>query len=89
MENLFSMGALSSFTGDPEGYVKEGSENGHLSRGAPLGNLEGALFTGDFERQTKEGSTDEDNLVHVSTQHILLHVHAFCIQPYAFVMCII
>jgi hypothetical protein len=88
---FLSMGALSSFTGDPEEYVKEGSEDEHLSLsgGAPLGNLEWALFTGDFERQTKEGSTDEANLVHVRTQHILLHVRAFCIQPYTFVMCVI
>jgi len=61
-----SMGALRSFTRDPKGYVKEGSENEHLSpEGTPLENLEVVLFTGDFERQTKVGSTD-DNLV----QHI-------------------
>ena len=30
-----------SFTRDPGRYVKKGSGNGHLSIGAPLGNLEG------------------------------------------------
>jgi len=38
-----------SFAGDPETYV-EGSGDGHLSLGTPLGNLEGSSFTGDFER---------------------------------------
>jgi hypothetical protein len=28
----------------------------YLSVGAPLGNLEGGLYTGDFERRMKEGS---------------------------------
>ena len=36
-------------------YVKEGSTNGHLSTGAPLGNQEGGLFTGNCEKQTKDG----------------------------------
>jgi hypothetical protein len=40
----------SSFAGDPEDYVEEGSGDGHLSLGTPLGNLEGGSFTGDFER---------------------------------------
>jgi hypothetical protein len=39
-----------SLSGDPEGYVEEGCSDGHLSIGAPLGNLEVVLFTGDFER---------------------------------------
>jgi hypothetical protein len=30
------------FTEDPEGYLKEGSGNGHLSIGDPLGTMEGA-----------------------------------------------
>jgi hypothetical protein len=84
------MGALSSFTGDPVGYVKEGSENQHLSpEGSRWGTWKGPYLLGDFDRQTMEDSTDKDNLVYVSTQHILLHVHALCIQPYTFVMCII
>jgi hypothetical protein len=33
-----------------EGYVEEGSGDGHLSIGAPLGNLEGGSYTGDGER---------------------------------------
>ena len=33
-------------TGDPEGYVKEGSENRYLSLGALLGNLDGAYLQG-------------------------------------------
>ena len=37
-------------SGDPEGYVEEGSGDEHLSIGAPLGNLKGVLFTGDFGR---------------------------------------
>jgi hypothetical protein len=38
-----------SFTGDLEGYVEEGSGDGYLSLGAPLGNLEGGdSFTGDL-----------------------------------------
>jgi len=35
------------FTEDPEGYLKEGSGNGHLSIGDPLGKIEwgrGGLF---------------------------------------------
>jgi hypothetical protein len=40
------MGALLR---EPDGYV-EGSGAGHLSIGAPMGNLEGGSFTGDFER---------------------------------------
>jgi len=40
-----SMTALSSFTGDPEGYVKEGSENEHLSlRRGPTGEAGGSLI---------------------------------------------
>jgi hypothetical protein len=39
-----------SFTGDPEGYVEEGSGDEYLSIGAPLGNLEGGSYTGDGER---------------------------------------
>jgi hypothetical protein len=39
-----------SFTGDPEGYVEEGYGGRHLSIGAPLGNMEGVSFTGDFEK---------------------------------------
>jgi len=31
------MQALSSFTGDPEGYIEEGSENEHLSPEGPHG----------------------------------------------------
>jgi hypothetical protein len=45
-----------SFTGDTEGYVKEGSGAEYLSIGAPLDNLEGGPFTGDVERWMKEGS---------------------------------
>ena len=45
-----------SFTGDPEGYVIEGSGDGHLSIGAPLGNLEGVSFTGDFEKWMRQVS---------------------------------
>jgi hypothetical protein len=41
---------MGSFTGDPEGYVEEGSGDVHLSTGAPLWKLEGGSFTGDFER---------------------------------------
>jgi len=33
-----------SFTGDPEGYVEEGSGDEHLSIGAPPGNLEGLIY---------------------------------------------
>ena len=40
----------SSLSGDPEGYVEEGSGDGHLSIGAVLGNLEGVSFTGNFRR---------------------------------------
>ena len=36
-----------SFTGDPEGYVKEGSGDASPC-GAPLGNLEGGSFTRDL-----------------------------------------
>ena len=76
-----SVGALSSFTGDPEGYVKEGSENKHLSpEGPQWENLRGGGLISWRLKEKKEGSIDEDNLVHVSTQHILLHIHAFCIQ---------
>jgi hypothetical protein len=32
-----------SFTGDPEGYVEEGSGDGNLSIGAPMEKLEGGL----------------------------------------------
>jgi hypothetical protein len=39
-----------SFTGDPEESIKEGSGDGHLSIGAPLGNLEEGSFTRDSER---------------------------------------
>ena len=39
-----------SFAGDPEGYVEEGSGDGHLSLGTPLRNLEGGSFTTNFER---------------------------------------
>jgi hypothetical protein len=39
-----------SFTGDPEGYVEEGSGDKHLSIGAPLENLEGGSYTRDGER---------------------------------------
>jgi hypothetical protein len=48
-----------SFTGDPEGYVKEGSGNRSvsLSTGAPLGNLEGSPFTVKFKGKT-EGSRE-------------------------------
>ena len=46
---------MGSFTGDPEGYVQEGSGNGHLSIGAPLGNLERGSFTRDFERWMRWG----------------------------------
>jgi hypothetical protein len=42
-------------TGDPEGYL-EGSGDGHLSIGAPLGNLERGSFTGDFERWMRQVS---------------------------------
>jgi len=34
----------------PEGYVEEGSDDWYLSIGAPLGNLEGDSFAGDFEK---------------------------------------
>jgi hypothetical protein len=40
-----------SLSGDPEGYVEEGSGDGHLSIGAPLGNMKGVSFAGDFERR--------------------------------------
>jgi hypothetical protein len=56
------MGVLSgnleagSFTGDPEGYVKEGWGDGHPSIGVPLGNLEWDPFTRDFERWVWVGS---------------------------------
>jgi hypothetical protein len=43
-------GGGSSFTGDPEGYVEEGSGDEHLSIGTPLGNLKGGSYTGDGER---------------------------------------
>ena len=39
-----------SFTWDPEGYAEEGSGDVHLSIGAPLGNLEGGSFPGNFKR---------------------------------------
>ena len=39
-----------SFTGDSEGYIQEGSGDGHLSIVAQLGNLEGGSFTRNFER---------------------------------------
>ena len=39
-----------SYAWDPEGYVDEGSGDGHLSLGTPLGNLERNSFIGDFER---------------------------------------
>jgi len=39
-----------SFTGDPEGYVKGGSGNGHLSPEGPRwGTWRGGSFTGDIE----------------------------------------
>jgi hypothetical protein len=41
-------------TGDPEGYVEEGSGDRHLSIRASLGNLEGGSFTGDFERWMRQ-----------------------------------
>jgi len=44
-----------SFTGDPEGYVQEGSGDGHCSIGALLGNLEGGSFIMDFERWMRWG----------------------------------
>jgi hypothetical protein len=41
-----------SFTGDPEGYIKEGSGNGHLSPLGPRwGTWRRGSFTGDFERE--------------------------------------
>jgi hypothetical protein len=43
------------FTGDPAGYVEEGSGDGHLSKGAPLGNLEEDSITRVFERWMKYG----------------------------------
>jgi hypothetical protein len=43
-------------SGDPEGYVGEGSGDGRLSIGAPLGNLEGVSFTGDFDRRMRRVS---------------------------------
>jgi hypothetical protein len=45
-----------SVTGDPEGYLQEGSGDGHLSIGAPLGNLEGGSFTENFERWMRQVS---------------------------------
>jgi hypothetical protein len=45
-----------SFTEDPEGYITEGSGNGHLSIWALLRNLVGGSFPEDFQRQMKEGS---------------------------------
>jgi hypothetical protein len=42
-----------SFTGDPEGYVEKLWRRASLSIGVPLGNLEGGLFTRDFERWMK------------------------------------
>jgi hypothetical protein len=41
------------FSEDPEGYLKEGSGNGHLSIVDPLGAMEGGGvdFTGNFERK--------------------------------------
>jgi hypothetical protein len=41
-----------SFTGGPEGYIKEGSGDGHLSLQEPhWGMWTGGSFTGDFKRQ--------------------------------------
>jgi hypothetical protein len=46
-----------SFTEDPEEYVKEGSENGHLSPYWPCWRTwRGGSFPEDFHIQTKEGS---------------------------------
>jgi hypothetical protein len=36
----------SSLSGDPEGYVEEGSGDRHVSIGAPLVNMKGVSFTG-------------------------------------------
>ena len=44
------------FTGELEGYVKEGSRSVHYSIRAPLENMEGDSFTRDSERWTKKGS---------------------------------
>jgi len=45
-------GRNTSFTGDPEGYVKETLWKwAPLSIGAPLGSLEVGSFTSDFDRQ--------------------------------------
>jgi hypothetical protein len=51
-----------SFTEDPEGYITEGSENGHLSTyGSYWGTWRGrrSSFPKGFQRQTKEGSRNE------------------------------
>jgi hypothetical protein len=45
-----------SLTGDPEGYVEEGSGDRHLSLGALQGNLEGGSFTGDFKKWMRQVS---------------------------------
>jgi hypothetical protein len=45
-----------SFAGDPEGYVEEGSGDGHVSLGTPMGILESGWFTGDFDRRVRRVS---------------------------------
>ena len=45
-----------SFTGVPEGYVKDGSGNGISLHRGPVGEPGVGSFTRDFERWMKEGS---------------------------------
>jgi hypothetical protein len=54
--SLFMGGGGGSSTGDPEGYVEQGSGVKLLSIMASMGNLEGGLFTRDFERWMRQVS---------------------------------
>jgi hypothetical protein len=48
-------------TGDPEGYVKQGSGNGHVFIGASLGNLgEGFVYRGLREEEEEEKEKKEE-----------------------------
>jgi len=50
------------FTEDPEGFIKEGSGDGHLCIRAPLGNLQWGPMTGDSEREMKDGCRNGSSL---------------------------
>jgi len=47
----------SSFTGDPEGYIKEGSGDGNfLPYSSHWGSWKGSSFSGEFGKQERGGS---------------------------------